>query len=161
MSLPHPADSDPNPDPDLADAVLTARLSCAFGMAGAITCRRIGPVRALFHRDAGPDTPVGLVSRGAAFLKAGPDSVTRYIAQGMWPYRGNDVRQPLRGYWRVPPDVLEDEPLLADWAARAIDAARQFGRRPARRRAPVTPTLRPKRRKRGKVRQWTDSSDAC
>jgi hypothetical protein len=37
--------------------------------------------------------------------------------------------QPLRGYWRVPPEVLEDPGLLASWATRAVDAARLFGRR--------------------------------
>ena len=138
---------DSMPDADSADALLAARLASAFHAPGAISCRRFGALRALFHGNAAADVPVGLVCRGAAYLKAGPDTVTKYIARGMWPYRGDDVRQPLRGYWRVPPDVLADERLLAEWAERAVDAARQFGRRPARSRAPVAMALRPRRRR--------------
>ena len=141
------SDVDPIPDADSADALLAARLASAIRAPGAINCRRFGALRALFHSGAGPDTPVGLICRGAAYLKAGPDTVTKYIARGMWPYRSDDVRQPLRGYWRVPPDVLADERLLAEWAERAVDAARQFGKRPARRRAPIAMTLRPRRRR--------------
>jgi TfoX/Sxy family transcriptional regulator of competence genes len=137
------ADVNPTSDANSADALLSAQLSSAFGAPGAITWRRFGALRALFHCDTGPDVPVGLVSHGVTYLKAGPDTVTKYIARGMWPYRGGEVRQPLRGYWRVPPDVLADGTLLAEWAARAVDAARQFGSRPARRRAPTTMTLRP------------------
>jgi len=34
----------------------------------------------------------------------------------------------LRGYWTVPAEVLADPETLAEWAARAVQDARQWGR---------------------------------
>jgi TfoX/Sxy family transcriptional regulator of competence genes len=51
----------------------------------------------------------------------------------LWP----GPKQPLRGYWQVPPDVLSDPQSLCAWALRAIDAVRRYGNRrrtPLRRR---------------------------
>jgi TfoX/Sxy family transcriptional regulator of competence genes len=125
---------------DEGDARLTAALLAGLAPVGDVTARRLGGLRGLFHPAAG-DTPFGIVSRGEVFFKAGPDAVTKYIARGMRPLRLAGERQPLRGYWKVPPDVLESADLLALWATRAVDAARQFGRRrPAK----------PKRRRRGR-----------
>ena len=110
------------------DAPLTAALLRALASIGCVSARRLGGLRGLFHTAAG-DTPFGIVSRGEIFFKAGPDAVTKYIARGMRPLRLSGERQPLSGYWRVPPDVLDSADLVALWATRAVDAARQFGRR--------------------------------
>ena len=110
------------------DAALTAALIHALGSIGGASSRRLGGLRGLFHPAAG-EVPFGVVSRGGVFFKTGPDTVTKYIARGMRPLRLAGDRQPLRDYWRVPPDVLENPDLLPLWATRAIDAARQFGRR--------------------------------
>jgi TfoX/Sxy family transcriptional regulator of competence genes len=119
-------------DADANDAHLTVALLRALQPIGGATIRRLGGLRGLFHVAAG-DVPFGVISRGEVFFKAGPDAVTKYIASGMRPLRLAGGRMPLRGYWRVPPDVLEDAGLLALWATRAVDVARQFGRRrPAR-----------------------------
>lgn len=99
---------------------------------GRISVRRLGATYALSHEALPPDVPVGVVFGGALFLKAGPETVTRYIARGMRPFRPGP-RQPLRGYWRVPIEVLAEPQQLRAWADAALDAARRFGRR---RRAP-------------------------
>jgi hypothetical protein len=72
------------------------------------------------------------------YFKTGPDTVTKYIARGTRPLR-SDPRQPLRGFHAVPADVLADDALLAAWAASAVAAAAQFGRRRPR------PLRRPRR----------------
>ena len=123
-------------DAELADLRLTARLLRAHGEPSGITCRRLGRLRGLFHPaagGAGADVPFGFVLQGEAYFKAGPEHVTKYIARGMSPFVPADARHPLRGYWRVPPDVLDDEPTLRQWAAWAVDAAGRFGKRPRRR----------------------------
>ena len=113
---------------DERDARLTAALLEALAPVGDISARRLGGLRGLFHPAAG-DAPFGIVSRGEVFFKAGPDAVTKYIARGMRPLRLPGERQPLSGYWQVPPDVLDSADGVVLWAARAVDAARQFGRR--------------------------------
>jgi TfoX/Sxy family transcriptional regulator of competence genes len=82
----------------------------------------------LLSRESGPDAPIGLVHRGAVYFKVGPESVTRYIAAGMRPFRPGP-RQALRGYWRVPEDVLADPPALCVWARAATESALRFGGR--------------------------------
>ena len=102
---------------------------------GSVSVRRLGALYGLFHDGGTPDAPIGIVSGAELYLKAGPDAVTRYIASGMRPFRPGP-RQPLRGYWRVPQEVLADPQALCAWAAAAVDASRRFGRRrrPLRRR---------------------------
>lgn len=116
------------------DAGVMRRLAEALGGRD-VNPRRVGALLGVFHAALRPDTPVGFVHRGEAYLKAGPEAVTRYIAWGMRPFRPGP-RQPLRGYWRVPPEVLADAVELRRWVALALDAARRYGRRPrpARRR---------------------------
>jgi len=144
-----PATADAAADRELADAVLTARLLCDLGPLGGVTCRRIGGLRALYHPDCGADAPFGLLRGGEVFLKAGPDTVTKYIARGMWAFRSLQSRPPLRGYWRVPPEVLDDPSDVRRWAAWAIDAARQFGPRPRRSATAPLGGVLPKRRRAG------------
>ena len=107
---------------------LTAAVLDALHSLGGVSARPLGRLRGLFHLASG-DVPFGVVCRGHVFFKTGPDTVTRYIARSMRPLRLDSARQPLRGYWRVPPEVLDDPRELSAWATRAVDAARQFGRR--------------------------------
>jgi TfoX/Sxy family transcriptional regulator of competence genes len=113
-------------------AMFVARLHEA-GLPG-VSSRRLGDARGLYH--AGDAAPFGIVCLGQVYLKAGPETVTRYVAWSMRPYHPGP-RQTLRGYWRLPAEVLADLELLADWATRAVQDARQWGRlrwkRPRRR----------------------------
>ena len=122
------------PSPRGSDSRLALYLAQCLAPIGGVSVRRVGLPYGLFRPGIGPDTPVALVYRWEVYLKAGPDTVTRFIAAGMRPFRPGP-RQPLRGYWRVPPDVLADAPTWCAWAAEAADAALRFGRRrPAPRR---------------------------
>jgi TfoX/Sxy family transcriptional regulator of competence genes len=118
---------------------LTRQVVAAVPGCGRVNVRRIGRLCGVFHGGASADAPVGFVFGGEVYLKAGPEGITRYIACGMRPFRPGP-RQPLRGYWRVPADVLADPAALRDWAAAAVDAVRRFGKRPRalrRRRRPA------------------------
>lgn len=118
-----------------ADARLAALVVACLRHLGGVQARPLGASHGIFHAAVRPDTPVGVVSRGQVYFKAGPDSVTRYIARGMRPLRPGP-RQPLAGYWRVPDDVVANPATLCNWAEHALDAALRFGkrRRTARRR---------------------------
>ena len=115
---------------------LLRRVLGAAGPLGGGTVRRLGRLRGVFHPAAG-DAPFAVLARGDVFFKTGPDTVTQYIAASMRPLRTVGRGNPLPGYWRVPPHVLDDPALLALWATRAVDAARQFGgRRPPKLKRP-------------------------
>jgi TfoX/Sxy family transcriptional regulator of competence genes len=119
-----------------ADSPLTALVVARLHEAGlkGVASRRLGDARGLYH--PGDGAPFALVWMGQVYLKAGPETVTRYVAWSMRPYRPGP-RQTLRGYWTVPAEVLAEPETLAEWAARAIQDARQWGRlrwkRPRRR----------------------------
>ena len=119
------------------DSILVAMIVARLHEAGlpGVSSRRLGDAHGLYH--PGDAAPFGLVCLGQVYLKAGPETVTRYVARSMRPYRPGP-RQTLRGYWTLPAELLADVDLLAEWAARAVRDARQWGRlrwkRPRRRR---------------------------
>ena len=120
------------------DARLAALVVAYLRPVGDIHARPLGASHGIFHAAVRPDTPVGVVWRGGVYFKAGPDSVTRYIARGMRPLRPGP-RQALTGYWRVPDDVVAEPAALCEWAGNALDAALRFGKRrrtPRRRKRP-------------------------
>ena len=126
-----PLDSSCEREPRDGDALMARHVLSRLEPGGAFLIRRVGALHGLFWRGAGPDTPVGFVHAGALYLKAGPEGVTRFIACGMRPFRPGP-RQPLRGYWRVPLEVLADDDALRDWAGMAADVVRRFGKRARR-----------------------------
>ena len=92
----------------------------------------------------------GLVAGGRLFFRVGTDTITRYLAREMEPFRlespADRARLPhLRGYWSVPPEVITDERALVAWAKSALDAVR---REPARQRSRGRP-FAPARKRRG------------
>jgi len=115
-------------EPRGGDAGVARHVAEALRPVGDFSVRRLGRLYGLFLAGLIPDVPVGVVEGGDVYLKAGPEGVTRYIAAGMRPFRPGP-RQVLRGYWRVPADVLVDAPTLCAWAATAVDAVIRFGRR--------------------------------
>ena len=54
---------------------------------------------------------------GDAFLRADAPLVAEFEAEGC-------TRHGRMPYWSVPPDILEDEGQLLEWATRSLDAAR-------------------------------------
>ena len=103
---------------------------------GPVTARRSGDTLGLFAGTVA--APFGLIFLSELYLKASPDTVTKYLACGMRPYRPGP-RQTLRGYWSVPGDVLNDPGRLFAWTLWAVADARRWGRlrrpKPRRRRS--------------------------
>ena len=69
------------------------------------------------------DVFFGIVHHDRLYFKTDSRSATAYIAQGMEPFRPNP-RQTLKNYYEVPPDVLESEEEIAQWARTALQVAR-------------------------------------
>lgn len=60
----------------------------------------------------------GIIHGGRLYFKARPETLARFLDQGMAPFRPNE-RLTLKRYYEVPPDVLEDADLLTEWAKTA------------------------------------------
>ena len=117
------------------DRAVALHVAASLAPLGSVRVRPVGRRYGLFVDGLDADAPLGVVEDGAVYFKAGPDAVTRYLARGMRPLRA-PAWGALRGYWRVPGEVLADGELLVDWARAAADAVRRFGRpRRVRRRA--------------------------
>lgn len=69
------------------------------------------------------DAFFGIMHDGRLYFRTDETSRGEYAAQGMKPFRAS-ARQVLKNYLEVPPDVIEDRPLLCAWARRAA-AGRQ------------------------------------
>ena len=65
-----------------------------------------------------------IVHRGRLFFRVDDASRGDFEARGMAPFRPG-AKQTLKRYYEVPPDVVEDDAVLARWARRA---ARTTGR---------------------------------
>ncbi len=61
---------------------------------------------------------VGIVHRGRLYLKVDDASRSAYEARGMGPFRPGPGTT-MRGYFEVPPEVLEDPAELRRWTSRA------------------------------------------
>ena len=61
----------------------------------------------------------GIIYQGRLYFKITPDTVSKYLAQGMTPFRPN-AKQTLKTYYEVPVDVVEDAERLATWAVQAL-----------------------------------------
>lgn len=67
------------------------------------------------------------------------------LARGMGPFRPN-ARQTLTSYYEVPPDILEDGELLAEWARTALAAnGKAAARRKSAGRKRPGPTRKPRK----------------
>ena len=76
---------------------------------------------------------VGLYSRAAFFavidddvlyFRVGDDTRPEYEVRGSRPFAPIPGQKPMRGYYEVPADVLEDREQLGEWAQRAVAVAR-------------------------------------
>jgi DNA transformation protein len=63
----------------------------------------------------------GALHKGRLYFRTDASSRAAYLVRGMGPFRPN-ARQTLASYYEVPPDILEDSELLADWARIALAA---------------------------------------
>jgi DNA transformation protein len=83
----------------------------------------------------------GALHQGRLYFRTDATSRAAYLARGMGPFRPN-AKQTLASYYEVPPDILEDSELLADWARIALAAH-----------APTAPRKKTGRKRPGKTRK--------
>lgn len=95
----------------------------ALRVFGTVSTRAMFGAHGLFHQGL----MIGIVEDGKLFLKVNAQTQPRYEAAGCEPftYPGADGQLMRLGYWRVPPEVLEQPPVLATWAREAYDVAVQ------------------------------------
>lgn len=92
-----------------------------------LTCRAMFGGYGLRYRE----TFFGIIHKGRLYFKVTPETVDSYCALGTKPFRVTS-KMTLKTYYEVPPDILEDAALLAEWAETASSAPRpQLGLRRA------------------------------
>lgn len=67
----------------------------------------------------------GLLARDRLYLKVDAKNIGDYVAAGMKPFKPYPGRSGTMKYYEVPLAVLESPIELAEWARRAVDAARR------------------------------------
>jgi DNA transformation protein len=68
----------------------------------------------------------GIVSGDCLYFRTDADSRAESEARGSKPFRPTE-RQTLRNYYEVPPEVVEDDAALLEWARDAIASAAMAG----------------------------------
>jgi DNA transformation protein len=81
---------------------------------------------------------IALVVRGVIYLKADADSIHEFEREGLSPfsYQKKNGTHTLKSYWRMPERLYDEPDELADWAGRALAAARRASDRKAKRTPP-------------------------
>lgn len=61
----------------------------------------------------------GIIVKGSVYFKTNTATVDAYKEKGMEPFKPSS-NQTLKNYFEVPPEILEDEQLLKDWALKSL-----------------------------------------
>ena len=61
----------------------------------------------------------GIIAKGAVYFKTDASTVDAYKEKGMEPFKPSS-KQTLENYFEVPPEILEDEQSLKDWALKSL-----------------------------------------
>lgn len=118
------------------------------GAAGAVSARAMFGGYGLY---AESKVLFAVLDDDAVFFRVDDDSRPDYEAAGARPFAPIPGQQPMRSYWELPAEVLEDRELLALWKARAVLAAerardQKAGKKAAPRKAgPARPAPRGRR----------------
>lgn len=131
---------------DFRDFVLE-QLAGAAGAAPAVSARAMFGGYGLYGESK---VLFAVLDDDAVFFRVDDDSRPDYEAAGSRPFAPMPGQQPMRYYWELPAEVLEDREMLAVWKARAVLAAErardQKGRKAAPRKAgAAAPTPRGRR----------------
>jgi DNA transformation protein len=80
-----------------------------------------------------------LVSDGVIYLKADLDSVPAFERESCAPFQYDTKtgKRAIMSYWRMPERLYDDTEELAQWAQRALAAARRSQAKPAARKKPT------------------------
>jgi DNA transformation protein and related proteins len=76
----------------------------------------------------------GVLDDDAVFFRVDDDSRPAYESAGSRPFAPIPGQNPMRNYWELPADVLEDREALAAWRARALTAAARAAAQKGRKR---------------------------
>lgn len=74
-----------------------------------------------------------VVDDDTVFFKVNDDTRPRYVERRMPPFAPIPGRPPMRGYYQVPPAVLEDADEFAAWAREAVTVGAAAVTKPRRR----------------------------
>ena len=75
----------------------------------------------------------GVVDDDVVYFKVDDATRPRYVKRRMKPF--DPMGTPMNGYWKVPPDVIEDADELASWVREALEVAERARRKPRRRKS--------------------------
>lgn len=64
------------------------------------------------------DVFFGILYKGRLYFRTDDTSRQAYVDRGMQPFRPN-MKQTLKNYYEVPPDIVEDSKALVAWAREA------------------------------------------
>ena len=103
-----------------------------FAPMGPVSIRRMFGGAGLYH----DGLFFGVLDDDEVFFKVDGTTRPRYEARGSQPFAPMANEAPMRGYYQVPAEVLEDRDALTAWAREAVEAARaaRTVRRPGARR---------------------------
>ena len=87
---------------------------------GAVTVRRMFGGAGLYH----DGLFFGVLDDDEVFFRVDDATRPRYEARGARPFAPMANEAPMRGYYQVPPEILEDRQALVAWASDAVTAAR-------------------------------------
>lgn len=95
---------------------------------GGVTVKRMFGGAGLYHEGLF----FAVMDDDQLFFKVDDATRPKYEAAGSGPFAPMPDAGPMRGYYDVPPDVLEDRAKLVDWARDAVAVARTAKKKPAR-----------------------------
>jgi DNA transformation protein and related proteins len=118
----------------VSDSYLAFVLEQLAGVRGIVTKRMFGGV-GIYSGDAF----FAIVDNDTVFFKVDAALAAQYRNAGMPPFAPIPGKPPMRGYYQVPVDVLEDANAMTRWAKQSVQVAVQVParRRPSRARRPV------------------------
>ncbi|MDP3773715.1 MAG: TfoX/Sxy family protein [Gemmatimonadales bacterium] len=87
---------------------------------GAVTVRRMFGGAGLYHGGLF----FAVLDDDQLFFKVNDDTRPAYVAAGAGPFAPMPNEAPMRGYYEVPADVLDDRDRLVEWARGAVKVAR-------------------------------------
>ena len=104
------------------------------GAAGAVSARAMFGGYGLY---AESKVLFAVLDDDAVFFRVDDDSRAAYEAAGSRPFAPMPGQAPMRNYWELPAEVLEDREMLALWKARAVLAAERARDQKTRKKAAV------------------------
>lgn len=98
---------------------------------GTVTVRRMFGGAGLYWEG----TFFGVLDDDVMYFRVSDETRPKYEAKGSGPFAPMPNEAPMRGYYEVPADVIDDRDALVAWAREAVLAARAAKAKPKKRRA--------------------------